>query len=55
MSGGGGLRSVLGLRLDVNEVLKFWGKLRKKNWRGDPGGGGGGGRVGGGGGQDGCE
>ena len=33
-----------GVRVDVNEELKFLGKLKKKNWRG-----GGGGRVGGGG------
>ena len=38
-----------GVRVDVNEELKFLGKLKKKNW--GEGGGGGGGR----GGQGGCE
>ena len=41
--GGGG-----GVRVDVNQELKFFGKLKKKI-------GGGGGRVGPWGGQDGCE
>ena len=46
--GGGG-----GVRVDVNQELKFFGKFKKKNW----GGGGGGGSMGGSGlgGQDGCE
>ena len=42
MGGGVGLGG--GVRVDVNEELKFWGKF-KKNWGGGPGGGGGG-RVG---------
>ena len=37
-----------GVRVDVNEELKFLGKFKKKNWGG--GSGGSGGRVGGGGG-----
>ena len=42
-NGGSGLRVWVG----VNEELKFWGKIKKKNVWGGPGG-----RVGG---QDGCE
>ena len=38
--------------MDVNEELKFFGKIKKKKIWGGPGRGGG---VGGGGGQDGCE
>ena len=40
LEGGGG--SERGVRVDVNEELKFLGKLKKKNW-------GGGGSMGGGG------
>ena len=48
-SGGGG--SGWGVRVDVNEELKFWGKFTKKNRGvGGRGSGRGGGRVGGGGG-----
>ena len=43
-----------GVRMDVNEELKFWGKL-KKNIFFFLGGGGGPGSGWGGGGQDGCE
>ena len=47
--GGGG--SGWGIRVDVNEELKFLGKLKKKiGWGGGVGGG-----SGWGGGQDGCE
>ena len=49
MGGGGG-----GVRVDVNQELKFFGKFKKKNWGGGGwvhGGGGGSGL----GGQDGCE
>ena len=45
-----------GVRVDVNEELKFLGKFKKKNWAGSRGGSGGG--EGGGvglGGQGGCE
>ena len=49
----------MGVRVDVSEVLKFLGKLKKNNLGGGGrvafGGCGGGGRVGGGGGQGGCE
>ena len=49
-SGGGvGLRGGGGVRVDVIEQLKFWGKFKKKN------GGGGGWGVGLVGGQGGCE
>ena len=37
--GGGGLR---GVRVDVNEELKFLGKFTKKKWGGEEGGGSGG-------------
>ena len=44
----------LGVRVDMNEELKFLGKFTKKIWGGGwVGGGGGGGRVGGGGGGSG--
>ena len=55
---GGGRGWVGGVRVDVNQELKFFGKLKKKNWGGGGGegpGGGGGGGGGGLGGQDGCE
>ena len=41
--GGGGSGRIVGVRVDVNEALKFLGNLKKKNW--------GGGGVGLGGGQ----
>ena len=41
--GGGGDRVGGGVKVDVNEELKFWGKFTKKNW----GVGSGGGQVGG--------
>ena len=57
-SGGGGGR-LGGVRVDVNEELKFLGKFKKKIWGGGVrgvGSGGAGCRVGGGfGGQGGCE
>ena len=34
-----------GVRVDVNEELKFFMKIKKKNWGGGSGGGGGGVRV----------
>ena len=57
--GGGGRGQVWGgggVRVDVNEELKFLRKFKKKNFfggGGGSGGGGGGGQVGGG--QGGCE
>ena len=42
--GGGGGSGLGGVRVDVNEELKFWGNLKKKKIGGG-GGGGGGGRV----------
>ena len=58
--GGGGVRGEgegWGVRVDVNEELKFFVKIKKTIWGGGGRGGGGwvgeGGRVGGG--QDGCE
>ena len=49
MGGGGGGSGWGGVRVDVNEELKFLGKIQKKNWEG-----GGVGEVGLGG-QGGCE
>ena len=43
--GGWGGRERGGVRVDVNEELKFLGKFKKKNWGGGVGGGGGSGRV----------
>ena len=43
-SGGGGRGG--GVRVDLNEKLKFW-ENSKKNWGGGPGGSGGGVRLGG--------
>ena len=39
--GGGGGVGLGGVRVDVNEELKFLGKLKKKKWGGGPGAGGG--------------
>ena len=53
--GGGGLGGrgrVGGVRVDVNQELKFFGKFKKKNWGGGEGGSMGGSGLGG---QDGCE
>ena len=55
--GGGSGRGVGlgGVRVDVNEELKFLGKIKKNRGWGREAGVRWGGRVGGGGGQDGCE
>ena len=43
---GGGRVGGGGVRVDVNEELKYLGKFKKKNWGGGGGGGRRGGRVG---------
>ena len=57
VGGGGGLGGgrVWGVRVDVIEELKFWGKFTKKKFFFGGGGGGSGWWGGGGGGQGGCE
>ena len=60
VSGQGGGGRVWGVKVDVNEELKFLVKIHKKKNSGGGGGGGGGGGIrlvggGGGGGQGGCE
>ena len=53
--GGGSVWGGGGVRVDVNEELKFLRKFKKKIFFFGRGGGGRGGRVGGWGSQDGCE